>query len=150
MSEYVSNFSVFLFIPFIATSPLETTTSEHSLHSLRIGAGKGKWRQAGLVSSRLELGERFNKLLIRRVEQYIRCHVEGGKVFLGVGLSVKTATKHWRQTGESKMQAATKRNSIRDLRTRLWTEEGARKKTKKQTQNASCPRDIFSLVKRKG
>lgn len=49
-NEYVYDFSMFLFIPFIANSPLETRTSEHSLHSLRSRAGKGKWRQAGQVN----------------------------------------------------------------------------------------------------
>lgn len=74
--EYVSNLSVFWFIPFIADCPRETTTSQHSLHSLQ---QRGKQRRAGQVSKRnggswtARSGE---------VGQYIRRHVEGvGRCF---------------------------------------------------------------------
>lgn len=64
-----------LFIPFV-NSPLETRMSEYSLHSLRSGAGKGKWRQTGqvnrgTVSPELRACFKFSK-------SDNMCHVERG------------------------------------------------------------------------
>lgn len=44
------------------------------------------------------------------------------KVFRGVGLSVKTAVKHWRQE-KVRGRRPPEEKSIRNLRTGPWTEE---------------------------
>lgn len=115
--ECVSDFSVFLFLsPSSPTAVWETATSEHSLHS---GAWKGKRRHAGQVrggAGGLNPGVSINggcwsgELLREGGE---RCRLVGGHYDENAG-----GGREWER------QAATKRNSIRNLRTGPWTEEG--------------------------
>lgn len=96
--------SMFLILLRFCLSPSHQQFSENcDTWTLTIFSAQRSWEGQTETSwadeqrNRLYLYGSFNRLQIWWVGQYIRSLGGRGEVFLGVGLSVKTAINHWRQ-----------------------------------------------------